>query len=165
MSELVQDNLAVESGSRATSIFNARNLSFAILLAAILISGYLSYLKVANVDAQCVASGTFDCGTVLNSAYSELAGIPIAWLGLATNLLVVGLLVLENRIGILREFGVALVFGVVLFATLFSVYLIYIQAVVIQAYCPWCLTHEALIFLLFGVSVYRLWAWMNRETA
>jgi len=38
---------------------------------------------------------------------------------------------------------------VVLFAFLYSVYLVYLQAFRIQAYCVWCLTHEALITVLF----------------
>lgn len=134
----------------------ARNLSFVVLALAIGISGYLSYLKLDNTPAVCLTGGAFDCGTVLNSSYSELAGIPIAWLGLAVNLIVTGLLLLENRVGFLREYGTTLVFGLVLFAFLFSVYLVYVQAAIIQAYCPWCLTHEALITILFVLAVIRL---------
>lgn len=143
--------------ARTTSLFSARNLSFVVLFAAIVVSGYLSYLKLSNEQAVCVQNGPFDCGVVLNSAYSELGGIPIAWLGLATNLLVVALLIAEPRIGILRETGVMIIFGVVLFAFAFSMYLIYVQAALIQSYCPWCLTHEALITVLFFLSGWRVW--------
>jgi len=140
---------------------NAWVLSLAVLVAAIGVSGYLSYLKFDNVAAVCVQGGQFDCGTVLNSVYSELMSIPIAYLGLLTNFIVVGLLLLESRVGLLREYGPILTFGVVLFATVFSVYLVYIQAAVIGAYCPWCLTHEALIFVLFGLSSWRLYKHYN----
>lgn len=139
---------------------SAKVLSLLVLLAAIGVSGYLSYLKLDTSAAPvCVSGGAFDCGVVLNSVYSELAGIPIAYLGLATNFVVVGLLLLESRLGILREYGPVLVFGVVLLAFLFSVYLVYVQAALISAYCPWCLTHEALIAVLFGLSTWRLWQW------
>jgi len=134
--------------------FTAKTLSYVVLAAAIGVSGYLSYLKIAQANAVCVAGGLFDCGTVLNSAYSELGGIPIAWLGLATNLLIVTLMALEDRIGFLQENGTLIIFGVVLFAFIYSVYLVYLQAFVIRAYCPWCLTHEALISVLFGI-----WMW------
>jgi len=143
------------------TLFSARNLSFVVLFFAIIVSGYLSYLKVANVQAVCIQGSVFDCGTVLNSAYSVFLGVPIAWLGLGTNLLVVALLLLEDRIGILQEYGIVLTFAVVLFAFVFSIWLVYVQAVLIQAYCPWCLTHEALITVLFGLSVWRLWRWFN----
>lgn len=143
------------------SLFSARNLSYVTLFFAILISGYLSYLKLDDTPAVCIQGSAFDCNTVLNSVYSEFAGIPIAWLGLGTNLLVVALLMLENRIGFLRENGVALIFGVVLFAFIYSVYLVYVQAFLIQAYCPWCLTHEALIAALFVFSAWRLRGWFG----
>jgi uncharacterized membrane protein len=153
------DNMMPKSGGRL------RAASFVVLALAIVISGYLSYLKLSNTSAVCLESAVFDCGTVLNSVYSELGGIPIAWLGLGTNLLVVALLLLENRVGVLRQFGVALVFGVVLFAFLFSVYLVYVQAFLIGAYCPWCLTHEALITVLFVLSLRRAMLWFNTESA
>lgn len=136
-------------------------LSLLILVAAIGVSSYLSYLKFDDVAAVCVQGGSFDCGTVLNSVYSELMGIPIAYLGLFTNLVIVALLLLEKRAAMFREYGPILTFGVVLFATVFSVYLIYIQAAVIGAYCPWCLTHEALIFALFGLVSWRLYKHYN----
>ncbi|GAB4511115.1 MAG: hypothetical protein OHK0046_08760 [Anaerolineae bacterium] len=145
------------------TLLSARNLSFVVLVFAIGVSGYLSYLKVSNVQPVCVEGGQFDCGVVLNSAYSELGGIPIAWLGLATNLIVLTLLVLEPRVEFLRYNGVALVFGIVLFAFLFSVYLVYVQAAIIRAFCPWCLTHEALITVLFGLSIWRLREWFGGE--
>ena len=153
---------------KTTSLFSARNLSFVILAVAIVVSGYLSYLKLEDKQAVCVENGPFDCGLVLNSAYSEIGGIPIAWLGLATNLIVVALLIMEPRVSFFQENGIALVFGVVLFAFLFSIWLIYVQAMLIQAYCPWCLTHEALITVLFLLSGWRVWKFFNggyEETA
>lgn len=144
--------------TKQRTLFSARNLSLVVLALAIGVSAYLSYLKlVPSQEPTCIVGGLFDCNTVLNSVYSELAGIPIAWLGLATNLIVVALLLLEDRIGFLQQYGTVLVFGVVLFAFVFSVYLVYLQAVVMNAYCPWCLTHEALITVLFGLASWRLW--------
>jgi len=140
-------NEAATSGG----IFTAKNATFVLLALAIGVSGYLTYLKFSATEAVCVAGGAFDCGTVLNSVYSEIGGIPIAALGLATNLVVLALLLLENRVGFLREFGTLAVFGVLLFAFIYSVYLVYLQAFVIQAYCPWCLSHEALVTIMFGI--------------
>jgi uncharacterized membrane protein len=137
----------------------ARNASFLVLVLAIIISGYLSYLKVANAEAVCVEASVFDCGTVLNSFYSEIRGVPIAWLGLTVNIIAVALLLLEPRVPILQHYGVALIFGLILFAFLFSIYLVYVQAALIKSYCPWCLTHEALITILFFLSAWRLSQW------
>lgn len=142
---------------KTPSRINARTLSMVILAFAIGISGYLSYLKLANTDAQCISGGLFDCGTVLNSIYSEIGGIPIAWLGLGLNLIVLALIVAQPRLNFLREFGTFIIFGLVLWAFVFSMWLIYVQAFRIRAFCPWCLSHEALITLLFLVWVRQLW--------
>lgn len=144
------------------TLFSARNLSFIVLFFAIAVSGYLSYLKlVPSAHAVCVPGEIFDCGTVLNSVYSEILGIPIAWLGLGVNLLVLALLILEPRIDFFAQYSVPLAFGLLLFAFLFSVYLVYVQAFLITKYCPWCLSHEAMVTILFGLSVQRLLKWMN----
>lgn len=144
---------------KAESKLNARVTSLIVLVLAIIVSSYLGYLKVSNREAVCIEAAVFDCGTVLSSVYSEIRGIPIAWLGLGANLVMTALLLLEYRLNFLRRYGVALVFAVSLFTFLFSIYLIYIQAFRIQAYCPWCLSHEAFMTLLFGLSVWRISKW------
>lgn len=35
-------------------------------------------------------------------------------------------------------------------------YLVYVQGVLLQAWCVWCLAHEANITVLFAVSILRL---------
>lgn len=158
---------AVDVALPALAATFARRASFVVLAFAIGISGYLSYLKLSDTKAACLQGGTFDCGTVLNSSYSEIQGIPIAWLGLAVNLIVLGLLLLETRVGIVKRFGPPMIFGIVLFATIYSVYLVYVQAAIIGSYCPWCLTHEALIFVLFGLSLWRVvkWGSLNQQVS
>ncbi len=152
------------SATLLSRLLNAKTLSLLVLFVAIVISGYLSYLKLApQQEAVCVSGDSFDCGVVLNSIYSEIQGVPIAYLGLATNLIIVALLVLEGAVPFLRTYGPFLVFGVVLFAFVFSVYLVYVQAALLRSYCPWCLTHEALITVLFVLSGWRLLNWSSKD--
>jgi uncharacterized membrane protein len=132
---------------------------YVVLILAIIVSSYLSWLKISSAEAVCIEGGKFDCGTVLNSFYSEIKGIPIAWLGLAVNLIAITLLTLEPRVDFLRQYGVAMIFGLELFAFMFSVYLVYVQAFLIQAYCPWCLSHELFITIIFILSAWRLRNW------
>lgn len=137
----------------------------AMLVLALGVSGYLSYLKLfPATEPACLASGAFDCGTVLNSRFSEVMGIPIAYLGFITNvIMLVGLLV-EKRVSSLTAIAPLIVFFVALFAFIFSVYLVYVQAAIIGAYCPWCLTHELLIALIFGAAGWRLkLSWASAE--
>lgn len=131
-------------------------LSIVLVLSGIFFSGYLSYVKIANVQTVCVQGSAFNCEVVTNSVYSRLFNIPIAYLGLATNFVILALLFLQKRIAVLREYGILLQFGVILFAFLFSVWLVYVQFFRLEALCIWCLLHELYVTLLFIVSIIRL---------
>ncbi|MCA0455366.1 MAG: vitamin K epoxide reductase family protein [Chloroflexi bacterium] len=131
-------------------------VSIVLVIFGIFFSGYLSYVKIANVQTVCVQGSAFNCEVVTNSIYSRLFNIPIAYLGLATNLVILTLLLLQKRIGILQEYGVLIQFGIILFAFLFSVWLVYVQFFRLQALCIWCLLHELYVTLLFITSIIRL---------
>ena len=131
-----------------------------LVVIGLVVSGYLSYLKLAEAPAVCVETGPFNCNVVLNSRYSELAGIPIAYLGFAVYVALGVVLLLETRLPILRQWGLLLMFGLGLFAWLFSMWLVYVQVVLLEALCPWCLTHETNFTLLFALICYRLYRGM-----
>ena len=137
-----------------------RRAQWLFVAVGLIVAAYLSYLKLAEAPAVCVESGPFDCNVVLNSQYSELAGIPIAYLGLAVYAAIGAILLLEARVAFLRAWGALLTFGIGLFAWLFSMWLVYVQVALLQALCPWCLTHETNFTLLFGLICYRVY----RET-
>jgi len=146
-----------ESSIAAPSTGNTmRTISLVLIVIGIFISGYLSYVKLTNVAMVCVESGAFNCEVVQNSAYSRLFGIPVAWLGLATYLVMGAIILFEKRIAFLREYGIMLMFGVNLFAWLFSMWLVYAQFFLLKALCPWCLSHEVVITILFVISILRL---------
>ena len=131
-----------------------------LVLIGLFVAAYLSYLKLAEAPAVCVETGPFDCNVVLNSQYSELAGVPIAYLGFAVYAAIGAILVLERRVDLMREWGRLLSFGIGLFAWLFSMWLVYVQFVLLEALCPWCLTHETNFTILFALICYRVY----RET-
>ena len=132
-------------------------LQYLLVIIGLLVSGYLSYLKIADSAAVCVESGPFNCSVVLNSQYSEISDVPIAYLGFAVYALIGLLLLLQRRSVFLRQFGNMIVFGIGLFAWLFSMWLVYVQFGLLQALCPWCLTHETNFTLLFLTIVYRVY--------
>jgi len=120
------------------------------------VSGYLSYVKLTNVAMECVRDSTFDCHTVQNSAYGQLFGVPIAVLGFLMYVIVGLLIVFENATPFLQNNARALTFVVVLFAWLFSMWLVYVQFFILEALCPWCLSHEANITLLLPIVTARM---------
>ena len=132
-------------------------LSLILVIIGLIVSGYISYTKLTDTSLVCLEEGVISCDVVQNSAYSKFAGIEIAYLGFLTYIGLGGLLLLENRISLLREYGKTLVFGITLFAFLYAIWLVHIQAAVLAAFCAWCLAHEVTITLLFIVSALRLW--------
>ena len=142
------------------TINRARRVQLLLVCVGLFVAGYLSYLKLAEAPAVCVEAGPFDCNVVLNSRYSELLGLPIAYLGFAVYAIIGSLLLLEREALFLREYGNFVIFGIGLFAWLFSMWLVYVQVALLEALCPWCLTHEANFTILFAIICYRLY----RET-
>lgn len=133
-----------------------RYISLMLVVVGSGVSAYLSYFYWNDEIIPCVEGGMFQCDVVQKSIYSEMFGIPIAFFGLATYLLIGMLLLLEDRVNYLQENGLVIVFGVVFFAFLYSLYLVYIQGVVLKAWCQWCLLHELTITTLLFVTGLRL---------
>ncbi len=146
------------NSARGRKRITLRGVQYLLVLVGLIIAGYLSYLKLAAAPAACVDAGPFDCNVVLNSQYSELAGLPIAYLGLGVYALIGLVMLFERRLSFLEQYGSLLIFGIGLFAWLFSMWLVYVQFFLLEALCPWCLSHEAnftLLFLTIAWRVYR----------
>jgi len=133
-----------------------RTISIILIVIGILITGYLSVAELTNTTTACIESGAFNCDVVQNSAYSKMMGIPIAVLGFGTYLILGALVTLENRVGLLKDYGVVLVFAITLFGFLYSAWLTYIEFFQLKALCPWCLASATVMTLLFVVSGLRL---------
>ncbi|MCB9457109.1 MAG: vitamin K epoxide reductase family protein [Anaerolineaceae bacterium] len=140
----------------ARSSSNLRYLALVLAAIGLFVSSYLSYVELTDTSAICVENGAFNCDLVQKSIYSEILGIKIAYLGVVTYLALGALLVAEARVALLREYGPVLIFGITLFGFLYSVWLVYVQAFRLEAFCPWCLAQEAAMTLLFFVSILRL---------
>jgi uncharacterized membrane protein len=139
-----------------------RIVSLLLVAAGLFVSGYLSYTKLTQTALVCVEGGTFNCDIVSNSIYSRIFGIEVAYLGFLTYLALGALLLLERRVTFLRDYGTALMFGLTLFAFLFSMWLVYVQVALLQALCPWCLAHELIMTFLFIIASARLWRTFQR---
>lgn len=107
------------------------------MLAGLAVAGYLTWAHYAGADVVCLRGG--GCETVQRSSYSEIAGIPVAVIGLAFYATMVFLLGWDSEDARFAAAALAVV-GVV-----FSAYLVVLQAFVIDAYCSWCLANDLLI--------------------
>lgn len=139
-------------------------ISSFLVAVGLAVSAYLSYVKLANAPMICL-EGVFQCDAIQQSVYAELAGIPVAVLGLLSYIVIAGLLFFQKRIEFLKENGIALLMGMVFFAWLYSMYLVYVQASVLQAWCQWCVVHEIIITLLLIVTGIRFKQYLDDDEA
>jgi len=115
-------------------------------------SGYLSWVKVAGGTYVCfVVSG---CDTVQQSSYSSVFGVPLAFIGLAMALVVLGFVVAWWRTGDRRLLYVP--YGTGLLSLFVIAYLNYLELFVIRAICAWCETFAASVVLGWIVTVVAL---------
>jgi uncharacterized membrane protein len=126
----------------------------ALLVVGLLVSIYMTIYKISGNDGMCLGSG--DCSTVNASRFSEVNGIPVAVIGIGGYLAILGVLLLENRNSFLKQNGSLLIFGLSLGGFLFTIWLVYVELVLLQAICPFCVTSQVAMTLIFILAVIRL---------
>ncbi len=124
-------------------------------LAGVAVAGYLTYVHYR--PGALICTGTGGCETVQESSYAELAGIPVALLGLCAYVLVLALVAWDSE---LARTGVA---TVALAAAGFAIYLLTLQAFVIDAWCVWCLVNDLAVVPL--LAVLALWRVLRQPDA
>jgi uncharacterized membrane protein len=122
----------------------------AIALLALVGLGIAAYLTYVRYRGAAIACSTGGCERVQSSRYAELAGVPVAVIGL------VGYALLLLTAFVPGELGALAAAGLALGGFAFAVYLIYVQVAVIDAVCQWCLGNDAVMALLLVASVLRL---------
>jgi uncharacterized membrane protein len=110
------------------------------------VAGYLTYVHYAGLEPVCnIAHG---CVKVQSSRYAELAGVPVALLGLLGYAGILVALLVPGELPRLAAALLALVgFG-------FSAYLTYRELFTIDAICQWCVASAV---LMTGLAVITTW--------
>jgi uncharacterized membrane protein len=129
-------------------------LAIILTIIGLLVSIYMTIYKITSNDSMCIGSG--DCKTVNASRYAEVYGIPVAVLGVAGYAAILAVLLLGHRPGFLQQNGTLLFFGLSLTGFLFTLYLVFVEVALIKAYCPFCITSQTAMTLIFIISVIQL---------
>ncbi|MCL2542849.1 MAG: vitamin K epoxide reductase family protein [Nocardioidaceae bacterium] len=117
--------------------------------------GISIYLAIEHATAgtslACPATGRIDCVKVTTSSYSEIFGIPVAYLGVAYFVVATALafLALSSTAGSLALARVV----VAVAGILFVLYLVWAELFRIHAICLWCTGVHVVTFLVFAVTV------------
>ena len=112
------------------------------------VAAYLTYAHYEHVKVACSLGS--QCETVQHSAYADLAGIPVALIGLVGYGLILGALLAPDgettRLALVAATVVG--FG-------FSLYLTYREVFTIHAICQWCVSSAVIMTVLCALAVAR----------
>jgi uncharacterized membrane protein len=112
------------------------------------VAAYLTYVHYEGIEPVCGLGG--DCEKVQTSEWADLAGVPVALLGLVGYATILATLFVEREEALIAGALFSLVgFG-------FSAYLTYRELFSIDAICPWCVTSAVIMTLLALVTIARL---------
>jgi uncharacterized membrane protein len=111
------------------------------------VATYLTVVHYAHVAPICATGG---CEKVQHSSYAELAGVPVALLGVIAYLALIGTAAVR---GVTAAFVGALIS---LAGVTFSGYLLWAQLGPIGAICQWCLGNDVVAVVVTVLCVVRI---------
>ena len=125
-----------------------RRLAVAVALIGLAIAAYLTVVHYAGGTPVCaIAHG---CATVQKSSYAELAGVPVALLGLLGYVAILASLAGDGERARTVTAGLCFAgFG-------FSAWLTWIEVGELHAICIWCVGSALCMTALAGLSAVRL---------
>ena len=126
----------------------------ALAILGLAVSIYMTIYKILSADAMCLGSG--DCSTVNASPYSEIKGFPVGGIGVLGYAAILATLFLEKRNKFFRENGALMLFGMALTGFIFTLWLVYVEFAILHAICPFCLTSQIAMTIIFTLVVVRL---------
>ena len=121
----------------------------ALALAGAGVAAYLTWVHYHPGALVCLSGG--GCETVQKSRYSELLGVPVALLGLLAYAALAASAALRGLLVAAAAAAVALA------GLLFALWLVYVQAAILHAWCNWCLASDAVLALLTVACLARAW--------
>lgn len=132
---------------------NINRAIFILSLVGLVISVFLAYEYSQTDPIACPITGS-GCEIVRKSAYSSLLGISLPYLGLVFYLMLAALSVFLTQsfnrlISLFRLF-------VSFSGFIFGLYLTYLEAFVIGAYCIWCLASFIVSIIIFVLCLTKI---------
>jgi len=121
----------------------------ALSLIGALDAAYLSYAHLFSPGACNAGSG---CGAVMESPYSRILGIPLSTIGLGLYLAIITASWRSFHVD-LRSESLRWVSLLALIGSVPAAILVYLQAFVIRAWCPFCLLSTVLMLTILIVSI------------
>jgi uncharacterized membrane protein len=123
-----------------------------VSLLGLFLGAYLTLYKFGFIGT--LACNVSSCEQVQTSRWSMFLGLPVAtWgLGFYAGMLVLSLVGVQERFEDSRQVSVVLL-GMTSVGLVFTAWLNYLEAFVINAWCEWCIVSALMVLVLFGLSV------------
>jgi uncharacterized membrane protein len=124
-----------------------------ISLAGVFIAAYLTLYKFGFIGT--LACGASSCEQVQTSRYGDFLGLPVAtWgAGFYATMLLLAIAGMQERYIDSRGLSLAMLL-LTGWGALFTGWLNYLEAFVINAWCMWCLISAGLVLLLFILAIF-----------
>ncbi len=129
-------------------------ITVALAILGLLVSIYMTIYKVTSNDNMCLGSG--DCSTVNASRYASINGIPVALIGVFGYAAIIGIHWLERKNEFFEANGSMILFGISLLGFFFTLWLVYVEIALLKALCPFCVTSQITMTVIFILSIIRV---------
>lgn len=123
-------------------------ISAVISLIGLAEATYLAVLSLTGATAVC--SGSASCFEVLGSRYAKVSGIPVAGFGALAYFIAFSAATFAAFNYVRARLFFSVTVGVMFLTTL---WLLYVQAFLLHAFCRYCLFSAAMIFFLAGMAI------------
>ena len=125
-----------------------------VLMAGLLVAGYLSYVEVGQTEAVCGTVG--NCHAVQASPYAQVLGVPVGVIGVLGYALMLGAWSVSLRNDALARYATLALIVMASLGIAFSAYLTFLEPFVIGASCAWCLTSALIMLAVLWFSLPHL---------
>ena len=127
-----------------------RYLIAILALAGVVVSALALHVHYCTDTQPCSINEKWDCGIVNHSPFAEIAGIPVAAIGIAGYLALAGLALARQRF---------LLFVGALVGLGFALRLTFIEEFALQVWCLYCVISQGIIALITLLSL----GWLAKE--
>jgi len=127
-----------------------RSLILVLGIAGAIVSGLALHVHYSTATEPCDINAHWDCGVVNHSPFAVMHGVPVAAIGIAGYLLIAALGFFRQRFSLM----------VAVFAGFcFALRLTFIEELVLEVWCLYCVISQTLIALLLALSI----GWLAAE--
>ena len=121
-----------------------RYLILVLGIAGAVVSGLALQVHYSTATEPCSINAHWDCGVVNHSPFAVLHGVPVAAIGIAGYLMLAALGFFRQRFALML---------VVIAAFCFALRLTFIEELVLEVWCLYCVISQTIIALLLVLSV------------